>query len=603
MGLSASMWTSVSGLLTHGEKMNVIGNNIANINTVGFKAQRMDFQDFIYQNGYSTSGPTQVGRGAKVGAVLGDFSQAAFESTNEATDLAIAGRGFFQVRDSNSGQTWYTRAGDFRFDKEGVLRDPNSLALQGWKIPSSSVTRETSGGVVVSDSSSSSSSARTGSPVDVVLDNWSVNPKATTQVNFSLNLSSDSGNDKTVNSTNPAFGLLTTWDGTKNPPISEDAYAYPATVTVYDEGGTKHTLTMYCDQVAATISEKDANGNLVDKSLGLPGGYTMYEYILTCPPSEDKRTWATDDTVTYDPATGKYSDASKVNNFSDSKSAGVLMTGTLIFDSSGQIVDMTAYTYRADGDFSTNKNGTIPMADGNPDNLSSWYPTRLSTNGHPMIAANFAGIGGGSTVASGGADGKCMELNLGIQSNSSAKYPDYWSQSGSAATVTGYKDLSTDPNNTVYETLGCMVSSQRGSDATTSYSGASLTNSRVQDGYSYGNLTSYNVDTSGIMYGIYSNGVSLPLYQLAICDFVNKEGLRRDGGNLYSATVASGEPQMGPAGEGGLGSVEAYSLEQSNVDMAKEFVQMIATQRGFQANSKLITTVDTMLETVIGMKR
>ena len=124
MGLSASMWTSVSGLLMHGEKMNVVGNNIANVSTVGFKAQRMDFQDFVYNNGFSASGTTQIGRGVSVAAVLGDFSQGSFETTNDATDLAISGRGFFQVKDPNSDQVWYTRAGDFRFDKEGYLKNP-----------------------------------------------------------------------------------------------------------------------------------------------------------------------------------------------------------------------------------------------------------------------------------------------------------------------------------------------------------------------------------------------------------------------------------------------------------------------------------------------
>ena len=86
-------------------------------------------------------------------------------------------------------------------------------------------------------------------------------------------------------------------------------------------------------------------------------------------------------------------------------------------------------------------------------------------------------------------------------------------------------------------------------------------------------------------------------------DFQNNQGLWRDGGNLFSSTNDSGEPRIGAAGDNGFGTTKAYNIEQSNVDMSREFVQMITTQRGFQANSKGITTVDTMLETVIGMKR
>lgn len=111
------------------------------------------------------------------------------------------------------------------------------------------------------------------------------------------------------------------------------------------------------------------------------------------------------------------------------------------------------------------------------------------------------------------------------------------------------------------------------------------------------------MDLNGVLYGIYSNGVTMPLYQVTLYDFVDLQGLRRDGGNLYSATLESGNPKIGPAGQNGMGSINAYAIEQSNVDMAREFVQMITTQRGFQANSKSVTTVDTMLETVIQMKR
>src|SRR5215469_4497749 len=98
MSLSASMWTSVTGLLAHGEKMNVIGNNIANVNTVGFKGSRMDFADYVQQTVHSLAGLSQVGRGVMIGAIYGDFSQGAFETSNEVTDIGVNGKGFFKLR-------------------------------------------------------------------------------------------------------------------------------------------------------------------------------------------------------------------------------------------------------------------------------------------------------------------------------------------------------------------------------------------------------------------------------------------------------------------------------------------------------------------------
>ena len=91
MSLSASMWTSVSGLLAHGEKMNVVGNNLANVSTVGFRGQRMDFADFVYANTYTSAGNGQIGRGVKVGAIMGNFAQSSFETTTEADQIGLEG--------------------------------------------------------------------------------------------------------------------------------------------------------------------------------------------------------------------------------------------------------------------------------------------------------------------------------------------------------------------------------------------------------------------------------------------------------------------------------------------------------------------------------
>ena len=127
--------------------------------------------------------------------------------------------------------------------------------------------------------------------------------------------------------------------------------------------------------------------------------------------------------------------------------------------------------------------------------------------------------------------------------------------------------------------------------------------SASQDGYTYGELRYVTVSQDGVLSAAYSNGVTLELFQITLYDFASKQNLHREGGNLFTETRQSGLPISGAANTGSFGATESNSLEQSNVDLATEFVQMIATQRGFQANSKSITTVDTMLDTVINMKR
>ena len=199
MGLSASMWTSVSGLLAHGNKMNLVGNNIANVSTIGFKSQRMDFNDYLYMSGSSASGPTQIGAGVSTYAVLGDYSQGALETTNSGTDLAIDGNGYFGVRKTGSDQKYYTRAGDFFFDKERKLVNPEGMVVQGWKVENDKALTFSSGATNLGTGTSSESSyVGSGSPTDIVLSSWNLPPQQTTNVSFTMGLTNDGNGDKTT---------------------------------------------------------------------------------------------------------------------------------------------------------------------------------------------------------------------------------------------------------------------------------------------------------------------------------------------------------------------------------------------------------------------
>ncbi|WP_028586215.1 flagellar hook protein FlgE [Desulfocurvus vexinensis] len=540
MGLSASMWTGVSGLQTHGEKMSVVGNNIANINTVGFKGATMHFEDFISQNVNTAAGVGQIGRGVAIGAIYADFSQGAFETTNEATDLAIGGRGFFRVKVKGEETTYYTRAGNFRFDKDGYLVDPHGYVLQGWAIDNSTSTALASSG---SSTATSGSSAIKGAglPTDVRIEGFTAKPKATEQVTMVTNLDSRDGNDNVADATNPFFSMFNVWNGQNETPLGETQFAYQSTIKVYDEGGSSHDMTVYFDQVASVSST----------------GERYWEYMVTVPPSED----------------GRVIDGQTVRN---SGVAGVVMIGTLTFDSAGQLKNMSAFTLAS-------------SATGDLGSLANWTPAQFNTKGQPVFTANFTGQPSASGTAESNA--RNIGVNFGLTNANTAAG---WA----VGAVANAAAIGTDPT-----LLPEFADIRVNANATTSFSGSSSTQLQSQDGYTFGFLQNVSVNRDGILTGRYSNGVVLELFQITLYDFVNKWGLQRNGSNLFSETRESGEATAGPANANGYGSISSNSLEQSNVDMAAEFVQMITTERGFQANSKMVTAVDGLLQTVIQMKR
>ena len=597
MSLSSSMWASVSGLMAHGNKMNIVGNNIANVSTLAYKGQRADFSDYLYTDGGSVSGTTQIGQGVSTYAVLGDYSQGSFESTNSASDIAIDGNGYFKVRKPNSDQMYYTRAGDFYFNNNRELQNPQGMILQGWKIDNTNSSIVFNSGSTTTGSSISTSSYKgSGSPKNIVLDSWNIAPKQTQSVSFTMQLSNDVGTDKTTSNTYPMSALFEQWDGTSTPPIADNAAATQSSINVYDESGTKHTMTVYYDKV--DNSKTDSSGAKIYSIDNLPSGYSMYEYLVTIPPSEDNRSWG--GTVDYDSSGTPYYKTAGTS-FKSSTKAGVVMTGQMIFNTSGQLVNQTAYTYGATA--SPLPDDTIAL---DPSDRTSWQPTKISNNGLPVFSANFSGTplcnsvsetadrnGTASTYSI--VENKIIEMDFGLKSTSSTPWNNAGNTLGSLNVSATSIDYLTAPST--------MTSVSRSTSASVAVSGNSTVRSSKADGYAAGVLNNFSIDTDGTIYGKYSNNQTMALYQISMYDFDNQQGLYREGNNLYSETKESGFARQGVAGDSGFGSTKAFSIEQSNVDMSREFVQMIATQRGFQANSKTITTVDTMLDTVISMKR
>jgi flagellar hook protein FlgE len=138
---------------------------------------------------------------------------------------------------------------------------------------------------------------------------------------------------------------------------------------------------------------------------------------------------------------------------------------------------------------------------------------------------------------------------------------------------------------------------------TTQYATSNATIFYDQDGFGPGALESITVDNQGIITGNYSNGRVIPLWMVSLANFNAPERLQKVGGNLFKETTHSGPPVTGKPGSNGLGTIAPNSIEQSNVDLGEQFVKMIIFQRGFQADSRIITVSDTMLEELINLKR
>jgi len=721
MGLSTALYSATSGLSVHSEKMTTIGNNLSNVSTTGFKKARMHFEDAMYQNISTASGNDQLGRGVTVSAVMSDFSQGSMESTNQPTDLAIGGEGFFITSPKGQEMQYYTRAGNFRFDKDGYLTDPHDNVVQGWQL----AEEDTS--VAASETATNQQGVKTeGVPTDVRLEDFQSSPQATGRVNQIVNLDSRS-EDRNTNSSNPYFAMFNDWDGTSDDPIADNRYAYQSTIKVYDSNGSSHNLTTYFDPVKEDLENE--------------GGKQHWEYLTTVSPSADNRTF--------------WQDAPS------QRKRGILMSGTLRFSSTGQLESRSAFTLRDvnqdpsiegtqflnaqefdfsgvddvdlsagdtygflldhDGELSSDfeeitggtGSGTVTelidnlanninnnpdlasegvtarregaqliisgginvvsdvttspsatalsdlsslansdfgpgyVTDDAPNQSENWLPAQFSAEGNPIATPNFRGVANADTTnqVSQNDEGNNIAINFGA-TNRDLSYDIDWNNNGDAESdpgdypfLGGWEhlneiDIDGDPgdgsgddgpdqsansiedwganNPPDFDTVNLddppfpmpnYKDFNTQARSATNFSSGSTTNTQSQDGYAPGFLQNISVDRDGVMTGTYSNGQVKNLYVLTLAQFNSDQGLRKEGGNMFTETRESGPPLTGKPGTGGLGTIASNSLEQSNVDMSEEFVKMITTQKGFQANARTITTTDSMLQEVVNLKR
>lgn len=502
--MMSGLYSGVTGLKSHATGMSVISNNVANINTVGYKQSSILYSDLIsqYKTGSASSSVTlsQLGAGVAVGSVRTIFSQGGFEAGSSVTDIGINGTGFFAV--SNGKGTEYTRAGNFSFLSTGELVDSSGWNLMGYSIANGA--RSSSLSPIVIDTSTTTGSGK-------------MDGKATTSITACSQLGGLE--DNCSSGTNAFFAMASSWDGTASVPLGSSQYSYSQGIQFYDSGGNLQNATIYYDLA------------------GTSNGQTAIEYVVALD----------------DPSL----DASAL---AGSQSAGLLMAGTLTFSSSGELQNITAFT----------------PSSGDPSDLTSWIPASV-VNGSPAFTATIAGSG---TQTTG--------LDMGLTLNGSAS-----SGLSSAAAA------SANPSS-IY---AINTSATRNSSASNAYGTTTGVLYSTMDGYAAGYLQDLTVKTDGTIVGKYSNGQTADLYQIPLYRFTSEDGLEHTGHNRYAATAESGEAQEGIAGTENFGTLNECQLEQSNVDLATEFSNLIITQRGFQMNSKIVTTCDQMLQKALEIKR
>lgn len=564
-----AMLSGVSGIRAHQVRMGVIGNNIANVNTTGFKSGSVSFQDQLAQTLEAATSPTtdlggtnaqQVGTGVGVGAIDTSQTPGILQNTGKTTDLAIQGSGAFVVSDGQ--QLHYTRDGGFTLDSNGDLvhtatgqRVVGLMAVNGIIDPGAAVTPATT--IRIPMGTTLPAKASTSITLNGVLDASARN--YTTYVNYAGNLSSTdtSGEANTSATVYDANGVAHVLQTKFLNPANADSSAPTGATRQWDVQVTVDGKSVY-DSTAGGSKIYYVPGNgwvFPDGSGGLTSKLTA-----TVPGSGSLQPFQVDLNMG---AMTNGTGISQVSNTADGVQSSSPNWGNsvTVYDGLGN-AHVISFKYRH-----------VPLS-GTP------APPTGATNEWTWSATDENGSLVGSSESAGNtplyfdAQGKLVgaakqSLSLSLNSNN-----------GSPTPLALNVDVST---------LQQIVSDS-------SVAGS-------QDGYPSGSLTSFSVDANGVITGSFSSGQTQKLAQVLLATFPNAAGLTRGGNNLLDVSDNSGAASIGAPSKNGRGSIASGYLEGSNVDLSLEFTNMIITERGYQANTKIITTTDTMLQDVINLIR
>lgn len=539
-----SLFSGVSGLKNHQTRMDVIGNNISNVNTTGFKSGRVTFTDTLNQTltgaskaakGKGGTNPKQVGLGSVMSSIDTIFTNGSVQSTGKNTDLCLSGSGLFIVNDSSG--TYYTRNGAFEFDEAGNYVLPGSgMFVQGWMAKDGVLPESCSDGNIENI---------------VIPAGKLMASKATKEVKYTKNLDASS------------------------PMIREMEITYEdgSSAKLVTDKNTVVNINIPTGTTSASFIVKKADGSLDLKTLTntdngdyklgntLSDGSTIVEIKYTTPAGVDT---TVRDYVDFD---------EKLPAGSKKITAATLK----LSDDTTQVVTSGKYT----ADHSIPLATTVNVYDSL--GVEHVVPINIEKSDQNTWLAYLAK----TTLKEKGGDVKLEMEPVEIKFSEIGKF-----ESGNGNLKLNY-DASTAKAEYQEVTLNFSSLSQ--------FSGSSTINVAA-DGNAAGNLSSVTIDSTGTITGTYTNGVVQAEAQVAVAQFNNPAGLTKTGNSLYQKSNNSGTATVSTAADLGV-TITPSALEMSNVDVANEFSDMIITQRGFQSNSKIITVSDEMLETLINMKR
>ncbi len=561
-----SMFAGVSGLKNHQIKMDVLGNNIANVNTTGFKSSRVTFQDMLSQTlrggtapttgGLGGINPAQVGLGMLVGSIDTLHTQGNLGSTGKSTDMAVQGSGFFVVGTDEIDR--YTRDGGFDIGSDGYLVNPsNGYRVKGW-MP------DTNGDITVSQNVV---------PLYLPIGQTEI-AQATSDVNLAGNL------DATA--TVATRGTVALSDVMYSDVAhTTAALATTAATSLYNSAGNR--VLAVGDTI--TLSAKKGGESVGSDTLTIAAGTTLGDIATFI---NNHAGIASGESYDYSGAT--------VTSGVDVSGGALRIKGNLGEGNALTTITMTQDNASAGG-YQTNFLGVMDnllttAQDANGTSCTSQmnvYDSQGTTHSIKMIYSR-TGTNAWSWTADCADDisGRNVTNDGAIKSLTFTSSGAYSASTGTIAIdLTGPSDLAIEPS----------------MSRLTQFDGTSSVNLTDQNGYPKGTLDKFTIGSDGLITGIYTNGLTKTLAQIAMATFNNSSGLLKDGNNLFSESTNSGTAQKGAAGTGGRGTINNGVLEMSNVDLAQTFTDMIITQRGFQANAKIITTSDDMLLELVNLKR
>ena len=568
-----SLYSGVAGLKTHQTRMDVIGNNIANVNTTAYKSSSMTFSELMSQTTQKASGANattgvggtnakQIGLGVKAGAInTAITTQGSAQSTGNPFDIMITGDNFFVV--NNGSENFFTRDGSFYVDGAGNLAMTSTgYNVMGWGVD------ETTGNI----KQDTVTALRIMSAA-----NMTYPPEATTKANISGILDE---NDKDVTSANGKTVNLNFFDAR--------GYSYTAKFTFKQSSGTASNeysmeLTKLLDSTGAEIDiSKVKFGDNSTQTLQTPVTFAGDTYEWD---GKQLKTKA-DNKVVADLSAAFNADGTLIDTSNDEAAAKAQQ----------ETLDAIAAAYGYEG---------------STDEFLKLY--QKDANGTEVTVETMLGNMAKTTTAQGDLvlttdkdkpmtmDGRFFEGVKVIFDTDTGKLKQVGSNVTDFKTNVDFTPLGGNFSNITIDLSECTNYDKKGTSTIGATSGDL---DGLGTGRRLGDMIGVSIQKDGMIYASYDNGMTKLLGQIATAAFANASGLEKEGDNLYSATLNSGEfDGIGVDITAGGGYMSTGQLEMSNVDLSSEFTEMITTQRGFQANSRIITVSDTLLEELTNLKR